>query len=313
MALNILLTSTSFQDTPGIHHEELNKHDFNISTLRGPLEESKIFSVVDKYDALICGDDEITRKVIEKGVKGKLKIISKYGTGLDKIDLKAAEEFAVIVRNCSNVNQKSVAEHVFALLLTFSRNLIKENEEFQKNKWTRITGSDINGKILGVLGTGAIGTEVIKRAKAFDLKVIAFDVTENELLKNEFGVEYCSSVEEVLGRSDYITLHVPLNKATKFLINDNSIHSIKKGAVLINTARGDLVDEQSIILALDKGIISGYLADVLSQEPVIENHPFVGNKKIVVTPHIGSRTSENVQKQGLMAVNNLLNELGKYG
>ena len=309
----VLLTTTSFIDTNGIHHDELNKHNFVIEKRRGPLSESEIFEGIEEFDALICGDDEITRKVIEKGVNGKLKIISKYGTGLDKIDLKAAEEFGVIVRNCPNVNHKSVAEHVFALLLSFSRNLIKENEEFQKNKWTRITGSDINGIILGVIGTGAIGTEVVKRAKAFDLNVIAFDVIENEMLKKEFGVEYYSSVEEVLGRSDYITLHVPLNKATKCLINDNSINSIKKGAVLINTARGDLVDEQSIIHALDKGIISGYLADVLSKEPVIEDHLFVGNKKIVVTPHIGSRTSENVQKQGLMAVNNLLNELEKYG
>lgn len=312
MQKDILVTTTSFQDTPGIHIKTLKKQNYSISTLRGPLTEDEIFSVIDKYDAIICGDDEITRKVIENGASGKLKVISKYGTGLDKIDLKAANDFNIEVRNCPNINQKSVAEHVFSLLLSYSRNIITVHNHIQNNEWVRITGSDINEKVIGIVGTGAIGKEVIKKAAAFDLNILAYDLVEDDGLKREFNVKYCKNLNELFYQSDYITLHIPLNDNTYKIINESSVKSIKPGAILINTSRGGLVSETCILEALDKGILAGYLCDVLEEEPMVSNHSFLGHDKIIITPHIGSRTKENVQKQGLMAVNNLIEAMERH-
>jgi D-3-phosphoglycerate dehydrogenase len=175
MSLKILLTSTSFQDTPGTHQQLLNEQGFELVKMRGPLKESVMIDVIKEFDGIICGDDEITRNVIESGVKSKLRIISKYGIGLDKIDLDAAKEFNIPVTNCTGVNQVTVAEHVFALLLSFAKNIVPESNFIKNQKWVRLIGTELFGKTIGVLGTGNVGKEVIKRAIAFGMKVVAFD------------------------------------------------------------------------------------------------------------------------------------------
>jgi D-3-phosphoglycerate dehydrogenase len=309
MSYDILLTSTSFQDTPGAHQELLAKQDFNLRTLRGPLKEEELLDIIDQYDGIICGDDEITRAVIAKGVSGKFKIISKYGIGLDKVDLTAAKEFNIPVTNCPGVNQITVAEHVFALLLTYIKNIIPEHEIVQKQQWIRYIGNELNGKTLGVLGTGNVGKEVIKRALAFGMRVIAFDKFHDDSFAAQYDFTYSNSVIDLIASSDIITLNLSLNKETNKIIDDSTLDIMKKGVILVNTARAGLVDSRTILEGIDRGIIGGYLTDVLDEEPIKPNHPFLGNNKIIVTPHIGSRTYENVVNQGTMAVNNLLKHI----
>ena len=306
MNYKILLTSTSFQDTPGAHHDLLNQHGFEIDKMRGPLKENVLLEVISQYDGIICGDDDITRKVIQKGSQSKLRVISKYGIGLDKVDLNAASEFGVPVTNCPGVNQVTVAEHVFALLLSYIKNIIPENELVQQQKWERLVGRELNGKVIGVVGTGNVGKEVIKRAIAFGMKVVAFDKFISEDFAKQYDFHYTETIEDLLSISDFISLNLSLNESSRNMLGKHSIGFLKQGVVIVNTARAGLVDQDIILKGIENGIIGGYLTDVLEEEPIVANHPFLGNKKILITPHIGSRTYENVVNQGTMAVENLL-------
>ncbi|MBT8376851.1 MAG: hypothetical protein KJO22_08295, partial [Bacteroidia bacterium] len=196
--MKILLTSTSFKDTPGKHQELLNSQGFDIDFLRGPLPEEELLPIIQNYDAVICGDDEYTEKVLTLGKKGKLKYISKYGVGLDKIDLKAAQKLNLPVTNCPGVNQVSVAEHVLALLLTFEKNIHLQYQTTKNGSWKRLTGNEINGKTIGIIGLGAIGKELAKRAYALGLNVLAFDINKDiDFLNNNPFVVFESDINKI--------------------------------------------------------------------------------------------------------------------
>ena len=309
MKIKILLTSTSFHDTTGDHQKLLYSQDFSVSVMRGPLEEKDILAVIDEFDGIICGDDEITRDVIKKGADAKLKVISKYGSGLDKIDLPSAKEFKIPVESCPAINQTTVAEHVFALLLSYCKNIIQENNLIQNQKWERLTGIDLYGKTLGVFGTGNVGKEVIKRALAFGMEVVAFDKYPDYDFATEFKIVYANTPESFFELSDIISLNANLDSNSKNMINEKSIELMKNGVIIVNTARAGLVDQDQILKSVNRGKIKAYLTDVLEKEPMEKNHPFLNNKNILITPHIASRTHENVERQGLMAVKNLIKNL----
>ncbi len=307
--MKILLTSTSFQDTPGSHHNLLDSYNFDVVKMRGPLKEEVILDVIADFDGVICGDDEITSRVIEKGAKSKLKILSKYGIGLDKVDLDAAKEFNIPVANTPGVNNTTVAEHVFALMLCYSKNLIKENELIQNQNWTKLIGTELFQKTLGIIGLGHVGKEVAKRASAFGMKIIVFDKYVDSEFVEKLDIEISDSIEELVAKVDYLSLNASLNEDTRGLINANNIQKCRKGIVIINTARAGLVDNDAIMWGLDNKIINGYLTDVLEEEPMVLNHPFLNYENIIITPHIGSRTYENVVRQGTWAIKNLVSHL----
>lgn len=307
--MKILLTSTSFQDTPGSHHDLLDSYNFELVKMRGPLKEEVILSVISEFDGVICGDDEFTRRVIEKGAKSKLKILSKYGIGLDKMDLEAAKEFNIPVTNTPGVNNTTVAEHVFALMLSYSKNIIKENELIQNQSWTKLIGIELFQKTLGIIGLGHVGKEVAKRAAAFGMKIIAFDKYLDTDFVDKYDVEISTSIEDLVAKVDFLSLNAPLNKETRGLININNIQKCKKDMVIINTARAGLVNNEAILFGLDNNFIKAYLTDVLEEEPMILNHPFLSYENIIITPHIGSRTYENVVRQGTWAIKNLVKHL----
>lgn len=309
MSFKILLTSTSFQDTPGAHQQLLNEQGFELVKMRGPLKESVMLDVIKEFDGIICGDDEITRNVIESGVGSKLKIISKYGIGLDKIDLDAAKEFNIPVTNCPGVNQVTVAEHVFALLLSFVKNIVRENILIKNQKWIRLIGTELFGKTIGVIGTGNVGKEVIKRAIAFGMNVVAFDKFKNEDFAKQNGFNYCETLNDLFSQSDIISLNLSLSPGTGSIIDSEALSVMKNGVIIINTARAGLVNQNIILDGVKSGKIMGYLTDVLEEEPMVNDHPFLKHKNILITPHIGSRTYENVVNQGKMAVENLLKYL----
>ena len=308
-----MLTSTSFQDTPGRHHDLLKAQGFTIDTLRGPLSADELLPVINKYDGIICGDDEVNTDVIKAAVNGKLKVISKYGIGLDKIDISAAEEYGIPVTNCPGVNQITVAEHVFALLLSYYKNIPQEVEFSKVGRWKRLIGHEIYGKTIGIAGLGRIGKEVAIRAMAFGLNVRAYDflIDEKFVSMNRIIIE--SSLENLFEKSDIVSLHMNLTSENRQFVSKELItNHAKRGLILINTARGDLVDIDALIYGLEKSIIGAYLTDVLEQEPMPKNHPLINYENVMITPHIGSRTFESVERQGLMAVENLINEFKKY-
>ena len=311
--MNILLTSTSFQDTPGEHHKVLKKTSFNCEILRGPIREDELLPIIANYDGVICGDDYYTRKVLEKGAQGKLKVLSKYGIGLDKIDLKATQELGITVNNCPGVNHITVAEHIFALILSFYKNIFDEVGYSRDGKWERLIGHEIFGKKIGVAGMGRIGKEVLLRAKVFGLELYAFDKYIDIEFAKKNNVEICDTLETLLNKVDILSLNMSLNETNRYCINKEILNQRDKNELLIvNTARGELVDEKSIIYGIENKILTGYLTDVLENEPMPKDHPFINYNNIFVTPHIGSRTYQSVERQGIMAVENLFNSLKKF-
>jgi D-3-phosphoglycerate dehydrogenase len=309
--MKILLTTTSFQDTPGKHHDLLNSQNWDIDYLRGPVEESVLLPIIHKYDGVICGDDEYTREVIKAGKKGKLKVLSKYGVGLDRIDLDAAKEFGVGVTNVPGINQVSVSEHVLALLFTFSKNIHLQYNSVQTGSWKRGIGSEIQGKTLGIIGLGAVGKELGKKASALGMKVIAFDIfKDQEFLDKYSEISFTTNIDDIYSKCDVISLHLPHTKQTDKLINDIVINTkLKKQPIIINTARGKLIDPVALISGIKNKLIKGYLSDVLETEPILENEILLGIENIIITPHVGSRTFENVQNQGIISIKNIIEEL----
>jgi D-3-phosphoglycerate dehydrogenase / 2-oxoglutarate reductase len=313
MIIKLLLTSTSFTDAKGKHQDLLNEQGFEIDILRGPLFDYELKPIIANYDAVICGDDEYTAEILEIGKAGKLKYISKYGVGLDKINLVKAKELGIPVTNCPGVNQVSVAEHVYAMLLSFVKNIHLEHNITQAGGWKRHVSTEIFGKTIGIIGLGAIGKEVAKRAGCFGLNIVAFDkFIQKEFLNENPHINVVDTIDDLFAVSDIISLHVPHTSETDKLINVDVItNKIKKGVIIINTARGKLIDLDAVIKGLKEGVIGGYLADVLDIEPIPESYPLVGINNVLITPHIGSRTYESVERQGLFAVRNLLGLLQK--
>lgn len=306
--LNVLVTTTSFQDTPGKHHKLLAEQNWEISFLRGPLGEEQLIEIIDQFDAVICGDDAYTRKVIQKGASGGLKILSKYGVGLDKIDLEAAKEFGIKVTNCPGINQNSVAEHVFALLLSFEKNIHIQYNSVQQYSWKRQIGHEVFDKTIGIIGFGAIGKEVARIAQAFNQKILVFDpYLKSEGINDYSNAEKVDELTTLFNKSNYITLHTPLTPETKHLISQDVINNqLIKKPLIINTARAGLVDTKAIIWGIENKKISGYLCDVLDQEPITKDEKLVGLENVIITPHVGSRTYENVVNQGIKSIQNTI-------
>lgn len=307
--MKILLTSTSFQDTPGAHHDLLNSQGFQIDTLRGPVTEDVLLPIIQDYDAVICGDDEYTEAVMTKGKQGKLKFISKYGVGLDRIDLEAARKLGIPVTNCPGVNQVSVAEHVLALLFTYEKNIHLQNETTKQGSWTRITGNEIQGKTIGIIGLGAVGKELVKKSLALGMNVIGFDLFKNDAFLDAYpDMIFTENIDDIYANADVISLHIPHTPQSEKLINEEVIfNKLKRNPIIINTARGMLIDVDAVIKGLDSGNIRGYLTDVLAIEPIDENEKLKGVTNVIITPHVGSRTFQSVVRQGTMAVVNLVN------
>jgi D-3-phosphoglycerate dehydrogenase len=303
----ILLTSTSFQDTPGKHHEAMKKQNFAVDRLRGPLKDSELLPIIGKYDGIICGDDELNCHVIQKGAQGNLKVISKYGIGVDKIDIQAATQWKIPVTYCPGVNHITVAEHTFGLLLSLVRKIPEENNYVHKGDWKRLAGHDIHKKSIGILGLGRVGKEVAKRALCFGMISYAFDVKIDQLFIDKFNINVFKSPEAVLKKCDILTLHMPLNDKTRHYINQSRIQLMKKGVFIINTGRGALVNEKDMVNAIHSGHVAGYAADVVENEPIHLDNPLIGCKNVILTPHIASRTFENVERQAMMALENLIN------
>lgn len=300
----VLLTTTSFQDTPGIHHEMLDAAGFEIVRERGPLSEARMLELAGQFDAYLCGDDALTRAVIQKSLP-RLKVISKYGIGLDKIDVPAATDLKVPVLFTPGVNHTTVAEHTFALMLAAVRNLVVEANHTAAGRWTRITGNEVFGKTLAIVGFGRIGKEVAIRARAFGLKIIGFGNYWDDEFARAHDIERVGQFDEVLRRADIISLHTKLTRATRHLINASNFPLIRKGAVIVNTGRGELIELSALVAALKSGQLLAYAADVLDQEPPPADHPLLGLPNVIITPHIGSRTHESVQRQASCAVENL--------
>jgi len=310
MSKRVLLTTTSFQDTPGTHQDLLNSQDWEIIRARGPLSEAEMLALSGDFDAFLCGDDAITSSVIDKSLP-RLQTISKYGIGLDKIDVEYATEKKIPVLFTPGVNHTTVAEHTFGLLLGITKDIQSNAVAVQNGEWVagwkKPVGNEIMGKTIGILGLGRIGKEVAIRAKAFGMEIIAFDPYFDEAFGGEHGVKKCADMDEVLHNSDVVSLHCFLTKETEDMINAAKISEMRDGVIVLNCARGELVNTNDIAGALKSGKVGGYGADVLDAEPPAPDHILIGAPNCIITSHIGSRTHESVQRQANRCLHNAIN------
>lgn len=308
--MRILVTTTSFQDTPGAHHEVLRDSGFELVTARGPLTEGALLELLTQggFDGLLNGDDAITARVIDAALP-RLRVIAKYGIGLDSIDVEHAARRGVAVLYTPGVNHTTVAEHTLGLMIALSKHFWAHLRATKAGQWKRLTGSELAGKRLALLGLGRIGKEVARRAAAFDMRVVGHDVVWDEAFARAHGIERAADHDAAIRDADVVSLHMNLGEQNRRWLDATRLATLKRGALVINTARGGLVDETAIAQACASGALGGYATDVLDQEPPPPDHPFCGIDNIIVTPHVGSRTFESVERQGLRAARNIVNFL----
>jgi D-3-phosphoglycerate dehydrogenase len=310
----ILLTTTSFQDTPGRHHDELEQAGYEIVRDRGPLSEARLLELIEEhngFDALLNGDDKITAKVIDAALNAPtpLRVISKYGIGLDSIDVEHATSKRIPVLFTPGVNETTVAEHAIGLMIALGKAFYPHAHAVKEGQWKRKTGLELRDQTLGIIGLGRIGQAVATRAHAFGMKLLAYDPYWPDAFASQYDVQHASSIDELVSGADIVTLHTNAAPENRHLIDEARLEQMKAGAMLINTARGTLVDEKAIAAACESGRLWGYATDVLETEPMEPPHPFQQLDNVLVTPHIASRTTGSIQRQGTRAVRNLIQQL----
>src|SRR5579859_1456112 len=248
-------------------------------------------------DALIVRSaTKVTADLLAKAPK--LRAVGRAGVGVDNIDLEAATRRGVLVMSTPGGNAVSVAEHTFALMLSLARQVPRLDKAIHEGRWEKSSaaGTEVRGKTLGLIGLGRIGSEVAVRAEAFDMRVLAYDPFISEAAAREMSVELVP-LDQLLAESDFVSLHTGLSPATQNLINKANIQKMKNGARLINSARGELVDEAALAEALKNGKLAGAAVDVFAEEPP-KNSPLVGLPNVIATPHVAGSTAEAQEEVG---------------
>lgn len=255
------------------------------------LPPAELKKIIGQYDAiLIRSGTKLTKDILEKA--GKLRIVGRAGVGVDNVDLETATQKGIIVMNTPEGNTISTAEHTFSMIMALARNIPQACENLKKGEWNRnkFLGTELNGKTLGVIGFGRIGKEVAKRAAAFNMTILVFDPFISKASVKEYPVEF-TDLENLLKKSDFLTVHTPLTPETKYVLNSGNIHLCKKGIKIVNCARGGIIEEKALVKAIQDGIVSGAALDVFEAEPPKDN-PLLSLPQVIVTPHLGAATQE---------------------
>jgi D-3-phosphoglycerate dehydrogenase len=268
-----------------------------------PLTENEILPLLDGVDGWIAGLDNITGKVLENAPES-LKVISRYGVGYERIDLQTAAARGITVTNTPGVNSEAVADLAFGLMLSVARHIPSLDRQVKAGGWPRTTGVELFGKTLGILGLGAIGKGVARRARGFSMRVLAYDPWMDISYAEQNGI-VPMELDNLLACSDVVSLHLPWTPQTANLLNAERISRLKPGVILINTARGGLMDEAALLAALEKGRIGGLGMDAFAEEPP-GNSPLFRFDNVVATPHAGAHTAEAATNMAMLSVENLI-------
>jgi D-3-phosphoglycerate dehydrogenase len=254
-------------------------------------ERGRLAEIIADYDALVVRSaTRVTAELLRAG--RRLKVVGRAGIGVDNVDVDAATELGILVVNAPTANLIAATEHTFAMLLALARNVPAADDTMKQGRWDRkkFVGTELQGKTLGVIGFGRIGQQVARRAQAFEMTVIAYDPVLDPDSVRRLDVEPMP-LAELLPRADVVTLHVPLTDETRGLLNRERIAAMKKGALLVNCARGGVVDEAALLTALDEGRLAGAALDVFAQEPPAD-YELARHPRVVATPHLGAQTHE---------------------
>jgi D-3-phosphoglycerate dehydrogenase len=259
---------------------------------RAGIGAAELAAVIGGYDALIVRSrTKVTREVLEAATR--LKVVGRAGVGVDNVDVDAATRRGVAVLNSPGGNVISAAEHTFALMLALVRHIPRADASLRRGEWERkrFQGIELHGKTLGLVGAGRIGSEVAKRARAFAMRVVAYDPYLSPERPDWLGFELVT-LPDLLGQADVVSIHVPLTDETRGLIGEAELALMKSTAYLVNAARGGVVDETALAAALRSGRLAGAALDVFEEEPVAPNNPLLALDNVVVVPHLGAATRE---------------------
>lgn len=300
----VIITARSFgqADPAPLHFLEANDCDVEKLKIDNPLSASELAARVKDADGIIAGLDDYDASVIQSAEK--LKVISRYGVGYDKVDLEAAKRKGVAVTNAPGTNEHSVADLAMTLLLSCSRNIVGNDRHTKSGSGPRLIGTEMWNKTLGIIGTGRIGKGLARRAKGFSMRILAYDAYPDHAFASEIGLSYCG-LEQLLKESDFVSIHCPLTDATRNLVDMKAISAMKDGAILVNTARGGIVDEDALYKALSTGKLAAAGLDVTLKDPPTGS-PLLALDNCVMTPHIGGYTDDAVLSMGMLAAKNLV-------
>jgi D-3-phosphoglycerate dehydrogenase len=270
-----------------------------------PLSEDELIPLLRGCSGFIAGLDCITKKVIDSCED--LRVISRYGAGVDRVDLDAAQAKNIPVCNTPGANAQAVADLAFALILCAARKVPLLDRKTREGEWPRSTGIELYGKTMGILGLGAVGKGVARRAQGFSMQVLAYDPFINKQYAAEHNIAV-SGFEEIIAGADVISLHLPLTGETRHIISGEVMGRMKTGTILINTARGGLIDEQAAYEHLKSGRLGGLGLDAYEEEPP-KASPLFELDNVVLTPHTAAHTAEATATMAIMAVRNLIDVL----
>jgi glyoxylate reductase len=287
-----------------------NGVDFSFNSNDEPPSEGSLRREISDVDGLICLlTERITPDIIDAGKN--LKVIANIAVGYDNIDVRKATEKGIYVTNTPGVLTETTADLAWALLMASARRIVEADRFLRAGRWKIqwnlmfMTGLDVYGKTLGIMGLGRIGQAMARRARGFNMRVLYYDENRNRDAEVELDVKY-ADMDTVLKEADFVSIHVPLTEKTRNFISHRQLAAMKKSAILINTSRGPVLDEHALFTALKQGIIAGAGLDVFQMEPIEKSNPLMKLDNVVLVPHIGSATVETRTKMAVIAVENAI-------
>lgn len=280
----------------------------DINSIADYATEADLIEILGDVDAILARTGSISRAVIEAAPK--LKIVSRHGVGVDNVDIDACTDHGVVVTITGDANSGSVSEHAFGLMLAAAREIPTATAQVKGGVWdrARFVGRELAGKTLGLVGLGRIGARMVGHARGFDMSVVAYDPYVEAQVADEFGAELVS-LEELLRRSDFVSLHLPLTDATRGLIGAQQLSMMKPSAILINTARGGLIDEESLHKALSERCIAGAALDTFAHEPLSPDDPLAQMENLICSPHVAGQTEESLIRMSVRSAENIVRVL----
>ena len=301
----VLVTPTSYAkydpDLREMLAAEVGEVIYN--TTGRPLSSDELIELIPGCEGFIAGVDAVDRPVLDAA--DRLKVIARYGVGVDNVDLEAAREKGVIVTNTPGANSASVADLTLGLILSLVRPIHASSAATKAGEWPRLQGLSLEGKVVGLVGFGAVGRQVARRLAGFDCTVLAYDPMPDELAAQATGVQL-RPLADVIQEADFVSLHCPLTAETREMVNSGFLGQMKIGAYLINTARGELVDETALYDALRSEQLRGAALDVFIQQPPDEDNPLLALPQVIATPHIASHTDGAANAMGWTALHDCL-------
>jgi D-3-phosphoglycerate dehydrogenase len=268
-----------------------------------PLTSTEVAQLLPGIDGYIAGLDGIDANALKSA--DRLKVIARYGVGVDNVDLATAREKGIVVTNTPGANSVSVAELALGLMLALARQIPEAVEAVHQGKWPRYSGVSLEGKTVGILGLGAIGKQLARRLSGFDCKIVAFDPFADAAYAKNNQIEL-ATMDEVIAQADFVSLHLPLLPETRGIVNDAFLNKMKKGSFLINTSRGEAIDEDALLKALQSGQLKGAGLDAFTVEPPDPKNPLLALPQVVVTPHLGAQTDGATSNMGWLAMRDCL-------